>query len=359
MPVRPPVRSLAAVLVAAGALAVTPLPGTPRAAAQQGTTVVPVVEAVTPALPADVLVRVARGGDGLVVVNPTAVPLTVAGPDGRDWLRVSAAGVETDAAAPFTYLSRHGRDTAVSLPSGVDAAAPPRWRAVSTDVSWQWRDPRVRPAAALPPTGGRTDGGQVLARWDVPLRFGGSPALLTGTLQARPVPGPLRVTVAPAPPPISAVAVPGGLTVGAPPDVPVAIRGVHGEEFLRHTPDGWEVATASPTHRLDLLAAGRPVPPDRGWQPVAGGHTVTWSDPRTDPGDGAVTWSIPVQLADRVVALDGTASRVQATAARPTPARLGGAPLLAAVLVLAVVLALLVRRDRRLAAAPRLVGSAS
>lgn len=351
MPTRP-TWFLGLVLVAAGVLTVVQMPaGTQAGIPPDRTEIVPVVGAATPPLPAAVLVRSGHDGDGLVVVNATDVPLAVAGPDGRDFLRVSAAGVETDAAAPFTYLSRAGLDVDVALPPGADAEAPPNWRKVSSGVSWEWRDPRLRPVAGLPPVGGRPDSRQVLARWSIPLRYGAVPAVLDGTLEARPAPGPLRLAVDPPPAGVTVVAAPGGLTVAAPAGVPVEIRGIEGEEFLRHTPAGWEISTDSITHRLDLLAAGRPVPSVSGWRSAAGGHAVTWADPRLDPGPGAtVEWRIPIRLASGPAELTGSASRLPDGMEHAEPERLDGAALVSAIVFLAAALALLVCRDRRLAA---------
>ncbi|MGD9530985.1 MAG: hypothetical protein AB7V44_29925, partial [Pseudonocardia sp.] len=92
-------------------------------------------------------------------------------------------------------------------------------------------------------------------------------------------------------------------------------------------------------------------------------------DPRLDPAPGAaVRWRIPVEVADGAAELTGGASRAPAVGQHAAPGGLGGAALLPAVGFLGVLLALLLRRDRRLAAAdppspmapaPALAGRAS
>jgi hypothetical protein len=298
--------AVVAVLVGFGAL----IPGV--AAAQPATsTIISTLDDDEPGLPAPVVLHVEPLGTGIAAANPTPVPLVVLGPDGRAFLRIAASGVDVDAAAPFTYVSRHATTAATDYPPGVSADAPPRWSHVSDDVSWRWYDARVRPVVPAAPVGGRSDVATVLGRWTIPLRYGDASAVIGGTLESRPVLGRFVPAVDAGPGGVSAVAVDGDpprMVLQAP--VGATVLGVDGEEFLRRTAAGWEVSTSSRTYRLDALSGGRSVGPDTGWQPFGSGASVSWSDDRLrapgGPPTASMRWSIPVRLDGATTAVTGS-----------------------------------------------------
>jgi hypothetical protein len=269
--------------LAVGAALVAAAPG---ASAQ--TPAVPVLVGTSPALPPAVSLQVRAtdlGADEIVAVNPTPVPLVVTGPDGADFLRVSAAGVETNAASGFTTTSRSAPDRPRPVPAGV--GGPPRWTPVSSDVSWRWFDPRLRPALTAEPGGGRDDVVRTVGRWLIALRYGDTPVTADGRVELRPTEGWFRAVAAPAPAGTAVVVTDGappGLRLQAPAGLPVTVLGLDGEDFLRRTPDGrWEASADSRTYRSALVAAGRPVPGGSGWVPYSGAGSVGWTDERLRP----------------------------------------------------------------------------
>lgn len=288
----------------------------------------------------------------MVVVNPTAVPIVVLDPAGTPFLRISDAGVETDAAAPFTYLSRHGADTAIRLPAGVVDGAPARWTRVSDDVSWHWHDPRLRPAAGPAPVGGRSDVRQVLGRWSVPLRFSDVATTLDGTLELHPRTGRFVTAADSAPPGLDAV-FPDGDRVVLAADAPATVLGVDGEEQRQRLGGGERQPHAPPGPDR----AGPAGAADREWQPYAGPGAVSWTDPRLAPpvdvdaavraGGEATRWSIPVVLGSGPVLLTGTVRLIPDAAGAGSTGTTGVPVLAAGVVALAAALAALAARNRR------------
>ncbi|ALE84496.1 hypothetical protein [Pseudonocardia sp. HH130629-09] len=318
--------------------------------------VVAVLDTVTPAVTDGGLVTVTPDG-ALAVVNPGPVPLTVPAPDGRDVVRVSAAGVEVDAAHPFTYETRNPPGIPTRLPKGVTPDAAPRWTPVSQDVSWRWYDPRIAVSGVRAPSGGRTGDIQVLSTWSVPVRHGGTAIDVRGRIELRqptggfrvetdPTPAGVSLTVAPGPRPSAILAVHG--------TGPVAVAGLDGEPFLRRTADGsWQAELSSRTYRLNLLLAGHPVPAGSGWRTYAGPGPVGWTDERlvAPPGvtpDAPARWSLPVVLGDRTTELTGAVRAVPRPGTDGTPA--GSVPtgaLIAAVALLGIAGGALALRHRR------------
>jgi hypothetical protein len=317
-------RAARAGVLLAGTVLATALGVGPAAAQSAQPAVVSVFYRTEPALPATVLFQVVTSdAEQMTAANPTPTPLVVTAPDGSPFLRLSAAGVDLDAAAPFTYESRHGPDTRTTLPAGVAPGAPPRWTHVTDDVSWHWYDPRLRPTTVSAPGGRRSDARQQLSEWTVPMRYGDTAVSARGGIESRPSSGWFRTVADPAPAGTSAV-----VTDGAPPTVilqspdgvPVTVLGVDGEEFLRHgAQGGWDANQASRTYLMDLVDSGLPVPAGTGWRPFAAPGPVSWSDERlrfpadvdtaariargfTDVGH----WAIPLRIGDRPAALTGT-----------------------------------------------------
>lgn len=357
------VRALLVGVVATAGGVTPPASGAAEAAEPE---VVPVLEAVTPAVPAGSLVTVLPDG-ALAVVNSDATPLVVTAPDGRDVARISARGVEVDAGHPFTYETRNPPGVPTRLPDGVAPGAPERWTVVSQDVSWRWHDPRTRPAGVRAPGGGRPGSSEVLATWSLPMRHGATAFDVTGRLELRRPAGWFRAEPDPGPDGVTMTVAQGSrpsAILGAPGAEPISIVGIDGEPFLRRTASGaWEAELSSRTYRLNLLEAGSPVPAGEGWRPFADPGPVSWTDERLAPPPGtgdrdAPRWAVPVLLDDRATALTGTFRYVP----QPGDDGDGGAGFLpglglgAAVALLGAALGGLALRNRRLhagqAAAP-------
>lgn len=310
-------------------------------------------------------------GEELVVTNPSPTPLVALDVDGTPFLRISASGVEGNATSPFFYRSAAPQEVRITLPRDAVPGAPPRWVALSAAPSWSWFDPRLSPQYLQVPVGGRQDVSdtQVVATWSVPLRYGDEPVAVEGTLVRRPVTGRFDTTLDTPPAGLSAVLSPGfvpSLSVQPAPGHAVTVMGRDGTPFLRFGPDGAEVNRANPTYRDDLIGRGKEVTAaDSGWLAVPGTST-TWLDtrlrfPSEDPpaefADAqvpadVVRWEIPVTI-------DGTPQMLTgAIRWLPNGHADSGSPwttvgLIGGIVVLVGLGAVLVVRNRRLAAASR------
>lgn len=353
--------ALVAVLVA-----VTLVPGTAAWAHGDDPRVVSTLRGLHPALPDAVLARVLNpDSEQLAVVNPTPTPLVVLAPDGADFLRVSAGGVQVNEAASFTDTSRYPPGADVAPPAPTDPDAPPRWVRVSTDVSWRWYDPRLHPEPAAPLSGPRS----VLASWTVPLRYGSAVHEVRGTVDWIPTTADLHGFVDTPPAGLGGSVIPGvppRLVLQSAADA-VTVLGAAGEPFLRSAPDGgWEASLDSPTYHASLIAEGRSVPAGAGWHRYSGPGPVNWTDERILPAPEALpttaqdttaapwTWTIPVLVDGRRVELTG-ATRAAAVITPAEPDSLRRLPLVllaAAVLVIAATAAVTVRARARIDRSP-------
>lgn len=187
LPARPGLLARAAALLAAVAALV--LTGASPAAAHAGgpepTDWVAVIDLLAPAMPG-VSFRLVEGGEELELTNSAAVVVTVLGYDGEPYLRIGPGGVEENARSAAAYLNRT-RDSRSAVPdSALDPAAAPQWRQVSPTPSWRWHDHRTHwmedelPPAVLD----RPDGSGTVevSRYQLDLRYGGTPVQVTGRL---------------------------------------------------------------------------------------------------------------------------------------------------------------------------------
>jgi hypothetical protein len=152
------------------------------------------VTAVTPTLPG-VSVRVLQFGDELELVNRSSTEVAVPGYEDEPYLRIGPDGVWRNARSPATYinLDRYGR---VTLPETADSRAEPEWVQVSTEPHYVWHDHRTHwmSQGALPPAVAADPGrGHTVSEWTVPLRYGDTPAAVTGVLTWSPPPSPWLV----------------------------------------------------------------------------------------------------------------------------------------------------------------------
>lgn len=253
--------------------------------------------------------------DELVLANPTAVPLEVIAVGGEPYLRVSSAGVFGNFASADWF--RTGTPEGGPLPRGLSST--PRWVRVSREPVWAVFDPRLRPSVEVPPGIRAAGEDRILTAWRIPLTYGGKAVEVTGHIAFKPVRGGLVVAVDRAP--VTATPLQGelpGLFVRAPDRLEVTGR--DGLSFLRFT--GTEVLanTASASWRDDRAARGEQVVGE-GWVVASRGRAFSWLDsrlryPRDEPPTGlgrkqvVHRWSIPVTVADRPGAIEGTVSWV-------------------------------------------------
>jgi hypothetical protein len=173
-----------------------------------------------------------------------------------------------------------------------------------------------------------------LARWSIPMYYGGQPFGVKGRIVYEPIQGAvtarLRGPVSPFPD-VQVQLAPGRVPAlflvnrGA---QPVVVTGRDGEPFLRLGPNGAEVNRRSPTWADDARAQGQDLtvasavvdpaaPPD--WGPAAGTQTYSWLEfrglygrdrpPRSvlEGGKTAVlrSWTVPLEQGGRRVELRG------------------------------------------------------
>lgn len=359
---------LLAVLGAVVAFALTT--AGPAAAHAGDPTLVTRLRGVTPALPDQVSVVLRTTiADELVVTNPTSIPLVVLDPDGTEFLRVSASGVQGNEASPYFHLTAVPPDVRFAVPPSARAGAAPVWVPLSAASTWAFFDPRMSPANLQVPVGGRQEVEDVeeVAAWSVPLRYGDQPVSVEGALERRPVTGRFETSLDPTPMGISAVVAQGyvpSISVQAAAGREVAVLGRDGRPFLRFGSAGAQLDRGSPTHRDDVLARGRPLAGDEtGWMTLPGSGT-TWADvrlrfPAEDPPAELADATAPVEVArwEIPVVVDGVPQTLSGTIRWLPNARTGGgsswtaAGLVGAAALLVAGGAALVLRSRRVAAA--------
>lgn len=296
------------------------LPAAPPAAAHGGATTVPVLQDVSPALPAGVELSVASTAVAalldLAVTGDQTV--TVADPAGVPWLRVGPQGVEVDAGVAETYRTTSPEGGAV--PAEVSSGARDRrWTRVSTTPRWAWFEHRLHPG-----------GGQAAGEWEVPLSVGSTLHRARGTVEQLPpvtgqVTGALRSS---APDGVAVDVLPGnvpGLLLRLDGAQDVLVRGTAGEPYLRFTPVGVSVNVRSDTYRNAELARGStavdavaPAGDGVDWQPVSGTPAYAWTEPRarapldlpeevrtSDRVRDLLTWEVPLEVDGQEVVLAG------------------------------------------------------
>lgn len=331
--VRKALAGAVAAVVPAALLAalVTVLAAVPARAHGDDPTLVPSVTEIRPQLPDDVLVQVRTGlSEQMVVANPTDVRLTILDPEGDPFLRLSSEGVFGNVAAPYFHATANPPDVPTRLPAGAGPGAQPRWAQLSESDSWGWFERRLHPfPPGAEPGGGRpgeTPRRQVLASWEVGMRYGDRAATAAGVLERRPVLGTFRATADPVRRPLQvSVAqgqVPALLLVA--PDAATTVMGSDGAPFLRISSRGVTANSASPQFRdnpqfQNRRARATPAGRD-GWVRVSEGSSATWVDSRLRyradrPPDEVVEsgeiaqlarWSIPVTVEGQRRTLSGT-----------------------------------------------------
>jgi hypothetical protein len=315
--VRGPLLVAVAVAVAVAAV-LCPAP----AALAHGTdpTLVPVIDSISPALPAGVVVQVRTGvSEQMLVANPARDVLTVLDPDGTAFLKVSSAGVLGNLADPFFSETLNPPDVPPRLPTEARPGAKPHWVQVSQTDAFGWFEPRLHPLAP-----GTEPNSTIVARWTIGMRMGSVPVTIMGALERKAVTG----TFVAEPDPrrddlqltVSQGRVPALLLV-APPGRTVVVLGEDGKDFLRLDAEGAWANTESRNFRDNIdftdQAEGR-----TGWVRVGESGRVRWLDTRlqysADRPPAVVEregktaqlgrWTIPLRLDGASAQLGGTIS---------------------------------------------------
>jgi hypothetical protein len=283
-------------------------------------TLVVLLTEVRPALPPDVLVQVRTGySEQMVVANPTDTALTVLDPDGVPFLQVSSAGVFGNLTARYLHATANPPDIPSQIAAQAQSGAEPRWVPLSQGDSWGWFERRLHPLdpdRARPVAVGDVSQRQVLASWQVDMRYGDDPVTAVGVLERRPITGTFRATVDAAADPRDDQL---GVTIGqgpvpaiqlqVPPDRTATVGGSDGVPFLRIDPAGIVVNPASVHYQDNPQFHSFPAGPD-GWLRIADTPPVTWLDSRLrypadrPPDDVAAgedvvplgRWSIPMTV---------------------------------------------------------------
>lgn len=137
------------------------------------------VVAVVPPVPG-LSVSMAGGGAYVTLTNRTGSTLTILGPQGQEYVRVTTRGVEQNVALVPLLVGQ----LVVNLPPGPSAqGAPPQWVLTSPEPSFTWRDSRTQwvgsPRAS---TIGSLRHSHKVRDWTVPLRVGDEPVTVQGSL---------------------------------------------------------------------------------------------------------------------------------------------------------------------------------
>ncbi len=307
------------------------LGATPAAAHGGDPTLVPVVRAVSPALPLDVVVQVRTTvSEQMIVGNPTTTPLLVLDPAGVPFLRVSRAGAAGNVANPYFHRTLNPAGVRAQIPDSARAGGRERWVKLAPGDSWGWFEPRLHPFE--PGTEPGTPAGQAadIATWQVGLKYGAQPVRVEGALERRTVTGAffaqagprsdgVTVTVAQGPTP--------ALFLVAPAPQRVEVTGRDGKPFLRLDAAGAFANTASASFRDNpdfVDVAGKRT----GWVKVGDPGRVRWLDPRLQysadrppevverAGQRAELgrWEIPVTVDGAAAPLQGTLAWIPAGA---------------------------------------------
>jgi hypothetical protein len=147
--------------------------------------------AITPAVPG-LDVRVRDPGDQLELTNTTGHDVVVLGYDHEPYLRVGPGGVSTNLRSPATYLNRD-RFPTIRLPDQIDARAAPRWQRISRTPIAAWHDHRTHWMGGSDPPAVQAEPWRehvIIPKWQIELRDGRHPIVVTGDLRWIPTPQP-------------------------------------------------------------------------------------------------------------------------------------------------------------------------
>ncbi|MGA2010193.1 MAG: hypothetical protein ABSH51_06630 [Solirubrobacteraceae bacterium] len=126
-------------------------------------------------VPAGIEARVVDGDLRLWLRVPAARTVIVLDYRGAPYLRFSPRGVQVNESSAMYYLNQVPPQTP---PTDLGPTTPPQWAGVSSGHSYGWHDGRLHALATI----AIAPGASYVGRWTVPLRVGGAPAAITGSL---------------------------------------------------------------------------------------------------------------------------------------------------------------------------------
>jgi len=140
-----------------------------------------VVTAVTPRTPG-LDARVLDHDDALELVNRGGPTVVVLGYAGEPYARVLADGtVQVNERSPAVALNEDEHQH--EAPPATAPAGPPRWRTLDRTGRLEWHDHRIHYRGhGLPPQVDDAAERTLVRAWRVPLRVGGRPGAIAGTL---------------------------------------------------------------------------------------------------------------------------------------------------------------------------------
>ena len=128
-------------------------------------------------------VEVLDRDDRLALRNDSGEMVVVEGYNREPYARIDADGtVAVNVRSPALYLNED-RFARVDLPRRADEDAPPRWKVVDRSGRFEWHDHRIHWMGAGQPQAVRDPQQRTkVFDWEVPLRVGGRPGGVAGTL---------------------------------------------------------------------------------------------------------------------------------------------------------------------------------
>ena len=173
-----PVRLRLAVLT----LVLTALPSSTALAHEGNPNFKSEIEGVEPAAQG-VTVEVLNFDDSLRLENRGDEAVLIEGYDGEPYARIKADGtVEVNTRSPAYFLNRD-RYGESGVPASADPEARPLWEQIDRTGQLSWHDHRVHyMSRSLPPQVEDTSERTKIFDYAVPIRVGGRPAEITGTL---------------------------------------------------------------------------------------------------------------------------------------------------------------------------------
>lgn len=143
-----------------------------------------VISSITPARLADGLTaQVVNFDDHVVLENRSGREVEILGYDGEPYARILADGtVEVNLNSP-THYKNEDRFANVKIPARADKDAKPDWKQVDTDGRFEWHDHRSHYMGdGVPPQVKDESERTEIFPYTIPLRVGGEPAQINGTL---------------------------------------------------------------------------------------------------------------------------------------------------------------------------------
>ena len=128
-------------------------------------------------------VSVVNFDDHVRLVNDTGKDVVILGYDGEPLARILADGtVEENLNSPSVYLNQD-RFANVDLPERADENAAPEWKEVGRNGTYEWHDHRSHyMSEGLPPQVKDESTETKVFDYEIPLKVGGEPAMVSGTL---------------------------------------------------------------------------------------------------------------------------------------------------------------------------------